>query len=167
MAALDRSGVGGGGGRADDEGHDPSPTPAQNAPAEAVKSRPAQGPAMATGDYFGDLREVDHLLESGPALEALRAATTTLAEHVPPALQEEMERLLPDELREAARDAGRVVPGSLSRFADRFRERASMEREDILHEAAIAVGVVAEMLPAETVDAIREALPGEYGVLFG
>lgn len=122
---------------------------------------------MATGDYFGDLREVDHLLEAGPALEVLRAATTTLAEHVPPALREELQRLLPDELRGAAGDAGRVVPGSLTRFADRFRDRAGLEREEILHETAIAVGVVAEMLPAETVDAIRKALPEEYGALFG
>lgn len=122
---------------------------------------------MATGDYFGDLRQVDHLLEPGPALEVLRAATLTLAEHVPPGLAQEMARLLPDELKDAARRASRMHPGPLSDFVEWFRRRADLDRDDILHETAIAVGVVAEMLPPYTVEEIRKALPEEYGVLFG
>lgn len=121
---------------------------------------------MATRDDRADLPQRGGPLEVGPGLRVLQAIVDTLLDGAPPELAVELREELPDPLRGATRPYNAEAPVNVDEFLERFRRRAHLPSEGLLHEAQIAIGVVEGMLPSEAFGDLRASLPAEFSVLF-
>ena len=108
----------------------------------------------------------DGTLDAGPGLHVLQAVVDTLMDGAPPELAAELRDELPDPLRGATRAYNAEAPATVQEFLDRFRSRAGLPREGLLHEAQIAVALVQRMLTAEAAGDLQASLPPAFDVLF-
>jgi len=126
---------------------------------------------MATGDYLGDLRAVDHRLESGPALRRMKGFLAALLSRIPTDVAFEAVTELPDGLAMRRPERSRDV--SLNAFLADFHRRGGLGPYEtagdlegaVLHEARVAMRLVDEMLPGATVHRLHEALPEPLRIL--
>ena len=116
-------------------------------------------------DPRGDLPQHD-VFEPGPGLRAMQAMVDTLLDGAPPELAADMREELPDPLKGSVRPYNAEAPASVGDLLDRFRQRADLTGDDVLHEAKVAVRLLGQMLTDETFGDLRGSFPPEFGVLF-
>jgi uncharacterized protein (DUF2267 family) len=135
-----------------------------------VPLRPDQGEPLVTLDAFLDRIAQHAPLDRERALRAADAVLEVLAIRVSGGQVDDVEPLLPRELRPAlergrAVSGGRAVPLSVDEFVHEVARREDVDRGLAAEHARAVLAALREVLPEKEFLDIKAQLPGEYSML--
>ena len=117
-------------------------------------------------DFTGQLQHRLELAEQGQAVRASRAILTTLGEATSPETARELADHLPMEIDRFILEADSGQEFSYHEFVTRIAEYEHADAPDANYDAQLFVAYLAEFVPADAIEGLREELPTEFDKLF-
>jgi len=117
-------------------------------------------------DFTGQLQHRLELAEQGQAVRASRAVLTTLGEATSPETARELADHLPMEIDRFILEADSGQEFSYHEFVTRIAEYEHADAPDANYDAQLFVAYLAEFVPADAIEGLREELPTEFDKLF-
>jgi len=117
-------------------------------------------------DFTGQLQHRLELAEQGQAVRASRAILTTLGEATSPETARDLADYLPMEIDRFLLEADSGQEFSYHEFVTRIAEYEHADAPDANYDAQLFVAYLAEFVPADAIEGLREELPTEFDKLF-